>query len=57
MTVIHKRSELIEWYKRRGYVDTGRREPFPHREQRVGLPKTDDLEFAVLEKTLGAARL
>ena len=57
MTVIHKRSELIEWYKRRGYVETGQREPFPYREQRVGLPKTDDLEFAVLEKTLGAARL
>ena len=57
MTVIHKRSELIEWYKRRGYVETGQREPFPYREQRVGLPKTDDLEFAVLEKTLSAARL
>jgi ribosomal protein S18 acetylase RimI-like enzyme len=56
MTVIHKRSELIEWYKRRGYLETGRREPFPYRERRVGLPKTDDLEFVVLEKSLNAAR-
>jgi ribosomal protein S18 acetylase RimI-like enzyme len=57
MTVIHKRSELIEWYKRRGYLETGRREPFPYREQRVGLPKTDDLEFVVLEKSLNAGQL
>jgi ribosomal protein S18 acetylase RimI-like enzyme len=29
MTVISVRDELIAWYKRNGYEDTGEREPFP----------------------------
>ena len=29
MTVITIREELIAWYKRNGYSDTGEREPFP----------------------------
>jgi hypothetical protein len=29
MTVISMRTELIDWYKRHGYIDTGDREPFP----------------------------
>ncbi|CAF1302340.1 unnamed protein product [Rotaria sordida] len=29
MTVLIQRPELIEYYKRRGYIDTGQREPYP----------------------------
>ena len=29
MTIITIREELIGWYKRNGYRDTGKREPFP----------------------------
>ncbi|MGL6268112.1 MAG: GNAT family N-acetyltransferase, partial [Chitinophagaceae bacterium] len=50
MTVITLRSELIDWYKRHGYVDTGERKPFPED------PKTgkhmQELEFMVLEKNI-----
>ncbi len=52
MTVIRQRSELIAWYGRRGYVNTQRIEPFPYGDEKFGLPKRPDLEFAVLEKRL-----
>lgn len=52
MTVIKQRRELIAWYARRGYVDTGREEPFPLDDPRFGLPKTRDLVFVVLAKNL-----
>lgn len=52
MTVIKSRRELIEWYIRRGYHDTGREEPFPLDDPRFGLPKTRDLVFVVLAKAL-----
>lgn len=52
MTVISVRSELISWYERRGYHRTGQTEPFPYGDEKFGLPKRDDLEFVVLEKTL-----
>lgn len=52
MTVIAQRTELIAWYERRGYRQTGERRPFPATDPRFGLPKRDDLEFAVLEKRL-----
>ena len=52
MTVIIQRDELIAWYERRGYRLTGERRPFPMTDPRFGLPKRDDLEFAVLEKRL-----
>ena len=49
MTVISVRDELISWYKRNGYEDTGVREPFPASE--VHIPITEvPLEFIVLEK-------
>lgn len=51
MTVISVREELIAWYKRNGYVDTGAREPFPVSD--VFNPTTqEDLEFMVLEKVV-----
>src|SRR6185312_15679310 len=48
MTVITTREELINWYKRRGYLDTGKREPF-HDTKRFGVPK-EYIELMVLEK-------
>ena len=51
MTVISVREELIAWYKRNGYVDTGAREPFPVSD--VFNPTTKEpLEFMVLEKII-----
>jgi GNAT superfamily N-acetyltransferase len=52
MTVIRQRADLIAFYERRGYTDTGRRSPFPYGEERFGLPQRDDLEFTLLEKAL-----
>jgi len=52
MTVIDLRVELIAWYERRGYRRTGETVPFPATDPRFGLPKRDDLRFAVLEKEL-----
>ena len=51
MTVISIREELITWYKRHGYVDTGITEPFPMDNPEFGLPK-QTLEFIVLEKII-----
>lgn len=55
LTVVEQRPELIAWYERRGYVRTGATEPFPYGDPRFGVPRRDDLVFAVLEKRLGAA--
>jgi ribosomal protein S18 acetylase RimI-like enzyme len=52
MTVIWLRDSLIAWYERRGYRRTGRSEPFPYGDERVGVPLRDDLHFVVLEKAL-----
>jgi GNAT superfamily N-acetyltransferase len=52
MTVIHQRRELIDWYLRRGYFLSNEKRAFPKEDQRFGIPKTSDLEFVVLEKSL-----
>ena len=52
MTVIDVRGELIAFYERRGYLRTGAVKPFPYGDPRFGLPRRDDLRFAVLEKPL-----
>jgi ribosomal protein S18 acetylase RimI-like enzyme len=52
MTVISVREELIEWYKRNGYVDTGAREPFPAGEVHIPISE-QPLEFMVLKKRIG----
>ncbi len=52
MTVIKSRTELIDWYVRRGYALTGREQPFPLDDPRFGLPKTQDLAFVVMAKQL-----
>jgi ribosomal protein S18 acetylase RimI-like enzyme len=50
MTVISARTELIDWYKRHGYVDTNERKPFV--EDDVTGKHLEQLTFAVLEKKL-----
>lgn len=50
MTVISVRTELIAWYERNGYQNTGRTEPFPA-DGRFGNPRVP-LEFVFLEKKL-----
>jgi GNAT superfamily N-acetyltransferase len=52
MSVISKRSELIDWYERRGYRQTGRTEEFPYGQPRFGEPEVDDLKLMCLEKEL-----
>jgi ribosomal protein S18 acetylase RimI-like enzyme len=49
MTVISIRQELVAWYKRRGYNETGEIKPFPY--DKVNRPK-QALELLVLEKKL-----
>ena len=53
MYVLHQRDDLIAYYQRRGYRETGKTAPFPESEsQRFGNPRVDDLWFVVLEKSL-----
>lgn len=51
MTVISVRVELILWYERNGYIDTGLREPFPVSEV-FNQTSSEPLEFLVLEKRI-----
>ncbi|CAM3506302.1 GNAT family N-acetyltransferase [Flavobacterium chungbukense] len=51
MTVISVREELIAWYKRHGYADTGGREAFPESEIHVTV-SDEPLEFRYMEKLL-----
>jgi ribosomal protein S18 acetylase RimI-like enzyme len=53
MTVIPLRTELIDWYQRRGYRRTGQIESFPSEDPRFGVPLRDDLSLEVLIKDLG----
>ncbi len=52
MTVLVQRTELVDWYQRRGYAITGERRPFPYGDERWGIPTRDDLAFHVLRKPL-----
>ncbi|MDW8479059.1 MAG: GNAT family N-acetyltransferase [Xanthomonadales bacterium] len=52
MKVIVQRAELIAWYRRRGYRPTGGLAPFPYGDPRFGIPRRDDLAFAILAKRL-----
>lgn len=46
MTVVSARGELVSYYERRGYAQTGEIRPFP-------LPQFDHLSMVVLTKALG----
>jgi len=50
MTVISARKELIDWYGRYGYKDTGEKRPF-HVETKFGIPR-QAIEFMVMQKEL-----
>lgn len=50
MSVISLRTELISWYQRHGYVDTGKRIPFE--EDGITGRHLKQLEFMILEKNL-----
>ncbi|TNE59252.1 MAG: N-acetyltransferase [Bacteroidetes bacterium] len=50
MQVISLRSELIAWYERHGYAQTGEHKPF-HSPTAFGIPKMP-LEFVILEKAI-----
>lgn len=50
MSVISKRTELINWYNRHGYIDTGERKPFT--EDRKTGKHVQPLEFIILEKII-----
>ena len=54
MTVIKQRPELIDYYMRRGYRLTGTEEPFPHGDERFGIPLSAELVFVVLARDLPA---
>ena len=55
MTVISAREELIAWYKRQGFQDTGERKVFL--EDGLSGKHLQPLEFVVLEKVLSASLL
>ncbi len=50
MTVISIRAELIAYYERRGYRQTGEKRPFPN-DPKFGIQK-QPLEFIVMEKSI-----
>jgi predicted N-acetyltransferase YhbS len=52
MTVIAQRTDLVAYYERRGYRQTGEGRPFPHDDPRVGLPTRRDLSFVVMARSL-----
>ncbi len=50
MNVISIRKELINWYRRHGYYDTGRTKPFPS-DERFGKARSA-IEFMIMEKKI-----
>ena len=52
ITVVAQRTELISFYERRGYINTGETSAFPYGDEQFGIPKRDDLSFVYLKKKL-----
>lgn len=52
ITVISTRVELIDWYKRHGYLPTGHSIAFADIEGRFGEPKVDGIDLIEMEKML-----
>lgn len=50
MSVVSVRKELIDWYKRHGYAETGERKPFV--EDEITGKHLQPLEFITLEKNI-----
>ncbi|HCW08378.1 MAG TPA: GNAT family N-acetyltransferase [Cytophagales bacterium] len=53
MTVISVRKELIDWYKRNGYVEVGEKKPMVFDNPSGGIPK-QELYFITLVKNLNS---
>jgi ribosomal protein S18 acetylase RimI-like enzyme len=49
LIVVKARTELVQFYLRRGYDDTGKSLPYPI-DSGVGTPRSDNLELIVLRK-------
>ena len=54
MTVVEARTTLVAWYMRRGYHDTGEREPYPVDGSHTGRPLVKGLQFMKLERMLSS---
>lgn len=52
LEVLHPRTDLQAWYRRRGYEPTGETQPFPYGDERFGLPRGDGLVFDVYRRPL-----
>jgi hypothetical protein len=50
LTAILERPELITYYSRRGYMDTGQRHPFPKLQLDPGCTMRDDLQVCTMRK-------
>ena len=50
MSVISLRTDIIDWYKRHGYADTGERKPFV--EDDITGKHLKPLEFMIMEKSI-----
>ncbi|MGZ8545742.1 MAG: GNAT family N-acetyltransferase [Flavisolibacter sp.] len=55
MRVISKRPELIQWYERHGYHDSGKRIPFDAK-PKFGIPR-EPIEFMIMEKPVTSQSL
>lgn len=49
VTVVSQNTQLLDFYKRRAYVDTGQTQAYPT-QQNVGKPKIPNIELRVLQK-------
>ncbi|CAF3959378.1 unnamed protein product [Rotaria sp. Silwood1] len=54
--VLIQRPELVEFYNRRGYIDTGRRELFPKDDPLVGIAKVKGLELSIMKKCIKTSK-
>ena len=52
LSVIDKRVELIDFYKRRGFVATGNFEPFPENDPKFGIPKITGMKLLEFIKVI-----
>jgi len=52
LEVLHQRTDLQGWYRRRGFEPTGETQPFPYGDERFGLPRRDDLVFDLWRRSL-----
>ncbi|KAI9352515.1 hypothetical protein DFJ73DRAFT_829984 [Zopfochytrium polystomum] len=54
MTVLDMRHQLLAFYERRGYFQTGETVPFMYGQEKFGVPKRDDLVFVKVRVSIHA---